>query len=92
MKKQRQFLFIGAISLSLLVGCDAAENAANEAIDDAKESATQIAKETLSESMNNLTEQIDKAQESTKSWMDENGKNDKDEQEAEEGEDARYET
>lgn len=69
MKFAMKYLAIGAISVIVLSGCDAAENAANKAVEDAKESAAQIAKDTFSDSAKQLSEQIDSAQESTQSWL-----------------------
>lgn len=69
MNNRLHYLAIGAMSIILLSGCDAAENAANKAVEDAKNSASQIAKDTFSESAEQFSKQIDDAQEATNSWI-----------------------
>lgn len=70
MKFRMYYLAISAMSIIVLSGCDAAENAANKVVEDAKESASQIAKDTFSESVKQFSKQIDDAQDATNSWID----------------------
>ncbi|WP_084305611.1 hypothetical protein [Phytopseudomonas flavescens] len=82
-----KYLAIGALGVIVLSGCDAAQDAANKAVEEAKESATQIAKDAFSDSAKQLSEQIDDAQESTRSWID--GESDEDEKSTDEADAAR---
>lgn len=52
-----------------LAGCDAAENAANKVIETSKTQLAEAVRDTLSESTKQISETIDKAQESVKPWM-----------------------
>lgn len=65
-----------------LVGCDAAEQSAQNLTEKAGEAAKNLARETVSETVNSLNEQIDKAQNSSKEWLGtpEEKKEDKQEQ------------
>jgi hypothetical protein len=53
----------------LLTGCDAAETAANKVIETSKTQLAEAARDTFSESAKQISETIDKAQESVKPWM-----------------------
>ena len=53
----------------LLTGCDAAETAANKVIETSKTQLAEAARDTFSESAKQISETIDKAQESVKHWM-----------------------
>ncbi|UCJ16724.1 hypothetical protein K5Q02_23620 [Pseudomonas sp. MM211] len=83
MKSRLNYLAIGALSIIVLSGCDAAENAANKAVEDAKESASQIAKDTFSESVKQFSKQLDDAQEATNSWIDGKAPEDKESENSE---------
>lgn len=52
-----------------LVGCDAAEQSAQNLTGKAGEVAKDLARETVSETVNSLNEQIDKAQQASKDWL-----------------------
>lgn len=89
MKFRMHYLAISAVGIILLSGCDAAENAANKALEEAKTSAAQIAKDTFSESAEQFSKQIDDAQEATNSWLDgkePNDQNQEDERAQDDGE------
>jgi vacuolar-type H+-ATPase subunit H len=53
----------------ILTGCDAAETAANKVIETSKTQLAEAARDTFSESAKQISETIDKAQESVKPWM-----------------------
>ncbi|MGY4533161.1 vacuolar-type H+-ATPase subunit H [Pseudomonas sp. TE3786] len=52
-----------------LAGCDAAEESAQKLTDKAGQVAQELARETLSDTVNSLNEQIDKAQKSTQELL-----------------------
>ena len=76
-----------AAIIVLLAGCDAAETAANKVIETSKTQLAEAARDTFSESAKQISETIDKAQESVQPWMNNSDKNAETHQSAAERED-----